>query len=241
MKEITGIVIRNTQFRDSDAMVTVLSNEKIYSFLARGVLKIKSKNASSVNLYNKSKFTLTKNKDGFSLRTGEVINSYKTSRKNLETLSVLDFLGEVTNKLIISEDAEQAYLWLDALLDALDDGHDPLTIALIYLCNVLKINGSGINVNECVICHKKEAIVGLNFSLGGFICRNCASSGNEPKIDPEKLKMIRFLFKVDISHITYAIVGFKYGQEFLKELGEYVNNQFDVTLKSIQILDKTLK
>ena len=39
--EIEGIIIRQTPFQDNDMMVTVLTNEKLFSFLARGVMKKK--------------------------------------------------------------------------------------------------------------------------------------------------------------------------------------------------------
>ena len=238
MKEITGIVIRVNQFRDNDAMVTVLSNDKIYSFLARGVLKIKSKNASSVNLYNKSRFTLSSTKDGLSLRSGEVISSYENLRTDLDNLAALDFLGEVTNRLVISDDATMAYLWLEACLDALNNAHhDPLTVCLIYLGAILRINGSAPEVNECVICHEKKPIVAMNYNRGGFICRDCASGLHEAKTPVGELQILRYIFKVDIAHITHAIFTIKEAKRILKDLAKFIQKEYDVTLKSIQLLD----
>ena len=239
MKEITGIVIRVTPFRDNDAMVTVLSNDKIYSFLARGVQKMKSKNASSVNLYNKSRFTLSNTKDGLTLRSGEILSSYEKVRTDLDMLAALDFIGEVTNRLVIPEDASQVYMWLEACLFALNDTwHDPMTVCLIYLAAVLRINGSAPEVNECVICHEKKPIVAMNYNRGGFICKDCASSLNEPKTPVGELKILRYMFKVDIPHITHAIFTLKEAKSILNDLGKFVQKEYDVTLKSIQLLNK---
>ena len=51
IREFEGIVIKFSKYLDNDAMVTVLTKTGIKSFLARGALKMKSKNARSLNLY----------------------------------------------------------------------------------------------------------------------------------------------------------------------------------------------
>jgi len=63
--EIIGIVTRLTPFKEKDAMINVVAENKAYSFLARGVLGIASKNMASVQPYTKSRFVLTKGKEGF--------------------------------------------------------------------------------------------------------------------------------------------------------------------------------
>ena len=74
--EIEGIIIRQTPFQDNDMMVTVLTNEKIFSFLARGVMKIDSKNASSVNLFTYGQYNLMSGKKGKTLKNSVIINPY---------------------------------------------------------------------------------------------------------------------------------------------------------------------
>ena len=43
--EIDGLVLRVNPYRDYDAMVTVINERSSFSFLARGVRKIQSKNS----------------------------------------------------------------------------------------------------------------------------------------------------------------------------------------------------
>lgn len=238
MKEITGIVIRVTPFRESDAMVTVLGEERIHSFLARGVMKMKSKNSSSVNLYNKSRFTITSSKDGLVLRSGEVLNSFERLRTDLNCLLILDFMGEVTNKLIINEDAPEAYKWLDRCLDVLNIGNDPISIALIYLAAVLRINGNGLEVDSCVICYQKKPIVGVNYHLGGFICVDDLSRVPGSKRTSGELKILRYLFKVHLESVGKTLFTHEEAHHILKDLGKFIEEQLDVTLKSIPLIEK---
>ena len=239
MKEIEGIVIRLTHFRDNDMMVSVLTSEKIISFLARGVMKIESKNAPSVNIYNKSRFTLSSSKDGLSLRNGEIISSYQNAKESLSTLVVLDFLGEITNRLILSEDAPKAYIWLEKCLECLSQGYDPLTIALIYLGAILRISGNSLEVDSCLICHQKRPIVAMNYSKGGFICEECLLSLNGSKTPVGELKILRYIFKVTPETLSRVCFDVKDAKHVLKDLEKFIEQQLDISLKSISIMDKT--
>ena len=238
MKEITGIVIRLTHFRDNDAMVNVLACDRIYSFIAKGVLKIKSKNASSVNIYTKSRFVLTSSKDGLSLRSGEVLNSYENAKTKLDSLIALDFLGEITNKLIINEDAPMAYLWLEKALDSLNEGFDPLTSILNYVGAILRISGNSLEVDNCLICHQKKPIVAMNYHQGGFICEDCLPLQESPKTPVGELKILRYIFKIDVNNYTRAVFNKTDAIHVLHDLGKFINNQLDVNLKAIQMVDK---
>lgn len=240
MKEITGIVIRVVHFRDNDAMVSVLTSERIYSFLARGVLKMKSKNASSVNIYNKSRFTITSSKDGMSLRSGEVLDSYESLRNDLASLAVLDYFGEITNRLLISDDAPYAYMWLEKCLENLKNGGDPLTVALAYLGAILRTSGNSLDVDECVICHQKKPIVAMNYHRGGFMCEDCLSSFGGSKTPIGELKILRYIFKVDVESFKDVTFDKKDAHHVLHDLAKFIEQQLDTKLKSIALLDKML-
>ena len=236
--EFEGIVIRQTPFRDHDAMVTVLSNDKIRSFLVRGALKIDSKLGPSSNMYTKSRFQITRGKEGYALRNGEILDSYENIKTNIDCLAVQDFLGELTNKLIQSDDASKVYPCLERSLEMLNSGFSPFTIALIYFAKVLEVAGFGLNVDSCQICGKKDDIVALSYKDGGFICRNCLSPLKHVKSNPMKLKMIRYIFKVDVDNFNKVEFDKKDCLDIVKELAKFLDDVSQLNLKSIEILKK---
>ena len=118
--EFEGIVIRRTSYKEGAAMISVLTKDKIRSFLAKGVLKITSKNAPSVNLFTKSLFQTFHGAEGDWLRVGEVISSYPNITKNYEKLAILDFISEVTNSLLDDKDAGEVYFFLEQTLKSLN-------------------------------------------------------------------------------------------------------------------------
>lgn len=236
--EFEGIVIRQTPFRDHDAMVTVLSNDKIRSFLVRGALKYESKLGPSVNMYTKSRFQISRGKEGYALRNSEILDSYENIKVNIEALAVQDSLGELTNKLIQSDDAESIYPSLVRSLELLNSKFSPYTVAIIYFAKVLEAAGFGLNVDSCQICGKKDDIVALSYKDGGFICRNCLSPLKHVKSDPMKLKMIRYIFKVDLDNYSKVEFDKRACLEIILELSKFLDDVSQLNLKSIDLLKK---
>lgn len=236
--EFEGIVIRRTTYKEGAAMISVLTKDKIRFFLAKGVLKITSKNAPSVNLFTKSLFQTYNGEEGDWLRVGEVISSYPNITKSFEKLAVLDFMSEITNSLIGSGDAKDVYSFLEKTLDCLNGDLSPLTATLIYFAKVLIASGYGLDVDSCAICGKKEAITALSYKDGGFICKNCFDASNHVKTDPRKLKILRYIFKVDLANFDRVTFSNDECKEIIFELSEFLNLTSQIEFKSLTLLNQ---
>ena len=234
--EFEGIVIRRTSYKEGSAMISVLTKDRIRSFLAKGVLKITSKNAPSVNLFTKSRFQTFNGEEGDFLRVGEVISCYPNISKSFERLAILDFISEMTNSLIGSNDAEGAYPFLEKTLECLNGDFSPLTALLIYFAKVMKASGYGFDVDSCAICGKKTKISAISYKDGGFICRNCFDASIHVKTDSRKLKILRYIFKVDIDNFTKVALGNDECKEILFELCEFLNCTSQIEFKSLTLL-----
>jgi hypothetical protein len=104
-----GIVIHLTTLKESDAMVNAIGPEGLFSFYARGINKITSKNLGAVQALSHSKLTLSIGKEGsFTLKEGEAIESFVVS-DDLEALAVLNFIMELTAKIVQPDEAPAAY------------------------------------------------------------------------------------------------------------------------------------
>jgi len=236
--EFEGIVIRRTSYKEGAAMITVLTKDRLRSFLAKGVLKITSKNAPSVNLFTKSHFQTFNGEDGDWLRVGEVIRSYPNITKDFEKLAVLDFISEITNSLLGTNDAKNVYPFLEKTLESLDGEFSPLTALLIYFAKVLLASGYGLDVDSCAICGKKTSISALSYKDGGFICENCFDALNHVKTDPRKLKILRYIFKVDLDNFQKVAFSKEECLNIIFELSEFLNYASQIEFKSLTLLSQ---
>ena len=236
MKEFCGFVIRNTPFRDNDAMVSVLTSKGVYSFLARGVMKFNSKNGASVAPFSKSKFIVTKGKEGNLLRTGQLIDSYENIKNDLPALAALNLISELINKLLINQDAKELYESLERTLCLLNSNFSAFTLALIMFARILSIAGFALDVDECLICGQKSSITAVSYSDGGFICSSCFDPLKHEKADSRKLKIIRYIFKVtpkDYDKITFNKCE---SVEILKELAYFTKIVSQVEIIGVNLL-----
>ena len=236
--EFEGIVIRRTSYKEGSAMISVLTKDRIRSFLAKGVLKITSKNAPSVNLFTKSRFQTFKGEEGDFLRVGEVLSSYPNITKDFEKLAILDFISEMTNSLIGTNDAKDIYIYLEKTLECLNGEFSPLTALLIYFAKVMKASGYGLDVDSCVICGNKNAISATSYKDGGFICTNCFDPSIHIKTEPRKLKILRYIFKVDLDNFTKVAFGNDECKEIIFELCNSLNLVSQIEFKSLTLLSQ---
>jgi DNA repair protein RecO (recombination protein O) len=235
---IEGVVIHLTLQKESDAMVNVIGPDGLYSFYAHGLAKLTSKNQGAVQALSHSRFTLRVGAQGsYSLSESEAIESFALS-DNLEALAVLNFIMELTSKIVQNDEAPAAYPWLLAALKAIKSGVEPLTVGLIYFAHLLNNGGIGLDVDECVVCHGKSNIVAISYEDGGFICRDCYDPETMHTCTARKLKIIRYLFRCNLEDI--ARVSFQKDEllPLYLELSTYLNDLTGTSLKSLGMIQK---
>lgn len=234
--EIDGLVLRVNPYRDFDAMVTVINEHSTYAFLARGVRKVQSKNCFSILPFAYSHFDLMKTKDGLSLKTGSIKNSYSKIRDSYVGLAMFDFMSEATTRFLQETELHHAYPSIKKILELLDEGFDHLTLAIIYLAFILNESGYGWNVGSCQKCGQKDDIVALNTSTGGFMCRECFDGQNGAKLTPRLLKIIRYIFMVQPK--MYDHISFEKNEclLILSMMEEFILNTVQFPLKSLKLL-----
>ena len=151
IREFEGIVIKFSKYLDNDAMVTVLTKTGIKSFLARGALKMKSKNARSLNLYTISKFELLEEKYGNILKTGVSIYAPFNLYSSFESLACLSLIGEATFNSINEYDEYDLFNPFSIAIKTMDNNEDPLILTIEYLLLLMSFSGEGIDFNKFTI------------------------------------------------------------------------------------------
>ena len=236
MKEIQGLVISSTPFNDFDKMVNVLTNSGQYAFLAKGVMKLTSKNHPSVEEFTFSNFLLTSSKKGLLLRQGHVIDAFFNLRLNSSNLKYLNFLKEVNTKLTLSIDKTLEFTYLYHALKLLNDNFSGMTICLIYLAKILILNGLGLEVDHCVRSGTQSDLVALSLEDGGLVSRAYFKSEKDLALGERKLKIIRYIFKVDVDRFSNIAFNDEECLAIMRLLNDFIAANLDLKLASIKYL-----
>lgn len=198
--ESEGIVLKQTDYRDADAIVDVLTAKYgRITLMVRGLRKITSKNAMACLLFNKSKFQLNYNeaRSMQSLKCAESINNYRLIRESLEKQSIAMMMCEAIDKIKI-DDADSAYDLLDKSLTYLEKTDNIYAILGLYMAKLNDMCGITPEVDACINCGRQDHIVSISLTDGGFICSDCFDINRHHKAGLQRLKYFRLFAKAGI-------------------------------------------
>ncbi len=233
----TAISIKLAPTKESDAMVTALGPEGMFSFFARGVGKLTSKNAAAVQPLTYAKYTLTESSNGsLTLNESEPVFSGISSNPDIAKMASLSLIQETTAKLVTEDESKDDYPWLLAALEAIRNGFDPLSACLIYFAQVLKNGGIGLNVDSCVVCGKKENIVAISYQEGGFLCGDDFLPGIGEACGKRKLQVLRYIFRLPIESFTKVTFEKDETILLLEDLARYIDSFNNVKLNSLSLI-----
>ncbi len=237
--EIEGIVIKQNQYKEKDAMVSVLTKNGTVSFLARGILSPTSKNASSCLLFAYSSFTLSSRQDKLTLTQGKLIKSSFQMYGSLEKMAAMQLVAESIIRCLDEENGE-IYPYFKKMLELLETDFDSPTLVAICLANIIKNSGYALEYNSCVSCGVKKNIVSFSFTEGGFICGKCQNKLQELS-STIVLKSYRYVFKVTPDLMDHYTFNREISLKIIDEFTSYLLNSFDIKeFKALDIYKKGL-
>ncbi len=244
-KIIKGYVIKLSQYKESDAIVTLLdsSSGKLLSFLARGVLKSISKNSPSCQLYTYGEYCLDyklETSKNHTLKTGIILDYIPNLYSKIEINVVLGLLSEGILKLEESMEDEERLQLFSTVFDALKTKDNYLTDVLVILKYFMFYCGIIMEADCCVVCGSKSNIVDVSFSDGGYICYKC-NHNYDPKRSDTYLKNYRYIMKADITNVNDFVVDEAAGLNLIKEFFSYLEDQAGLTLKSKSVVLDIIK
>lgn len=231
-----GIVIDVRDYRDHDALLSVLRSDGVcISISAKGIQKVKSKNAPACQIFTKSRFYLNYKETSSmqSLKSAEIIHSYHHIREDLIKQSVAAFFCELM--LHSHFDTIEAYELLETGLDILQSKDAPITILCLFQAMINRMHGIEMQCDCCVRCGSQSGIYAVSLKDGGFVCKRCARTYDKA-YSSRDLKLYRLLNKAMLIH--YPIVkeqgGFQF--EHFEQLYAFFEEYSGISIKSIRFL-----
>ncbi len=235
--KIKGVIVRITPYKESGAMINLLSKDELLSFYAPHIYKSNQSNSLLTTPLMYGEFTFKEGKNNL-LNFKEMTPIFDTRdyMNNYSTLISLNFINEVTLRLFNEEDMSSVYNYLIKTLELIKDSKLVPILLLSYLAVSLRLTGYGLNVDRCVISNSTHDIVGVSYLDGGLISRSCFNKDHHLLYNKEKINILRSIFKVNYKDLDKLSFNKKDVLEVLDDLLIYTYDQTGVKLKSANLI-----
>ncbi|MDI9540474.1 MAG: DNA repair protein RecO [Bacillota bacterium] len=190
---IKGIVINSIEYKENDAIITILTNEfgKVALYV-KGYKKITSKNVYATQLFDYSNFLFDYKPDKSIqiLKSANLIKQFSDIKTDYEKISIASVICEIANAV-----EEDIYKLVFETLKKLDDSDQIYLVLNVFLVTMLNILGIAPFVDGCVNCGRTNDIESISTIEGGFLCCYCNREFNEETFDVEILRNFRIINK----------------------------------------------
>ena len=218
-----GIVLRETNYKEADKILTVLTEEGgKRTVKARGCRRKGSALAASSQLLTWSDMTLFEYKDYYTLNEGSTIALFRNLREDLEKIALGSYFAEVVEA--VAEEGHPEPEMLSLLLNclyALDTMDKPLALVkAAFELRLLCVAGYAPLADVCGVCGEEDPEgTYLNLSEGVLHCASCRSQvgeGISMPLSPSALSALRYIVYGD----PKRLFSFRLDEEGLRLLGD---------------------
>lgn len=238
-KCIEALILSSLEYREYDVILSVLTKEHgIVKVLAKGIKKLKNKNASACLPFSYVRMFLQWNeqKDMHILQKSEIIKSFHYIREDLRAQSLASFVCECIEKS--GKDLCEINDVLDLFIHLKE--REYYLLLCIFMVNMMRIQGIELYVDGCVDCRKQQKICAVSIRKGGFICNQCCNQQFDKILHKEDLKSIRYICKADISHYEILRTNTAVSLDVFELLYKFFEEYSGIVIKSYQFLKEIL-
>lgn len=206
-----ALVLRRTNFGETDRVLSILTPEGKKSVMAKGARKERSKLAGGIEMFCLSDVVLHFGKGDLAILTSA--KQKRFYRNLLVDIDTLEMAGEITKR--VSKVAEQAdnpefFSILKSVFEALDDKKSPETILTWFYFNLAKAMGEQMNLIYDGDGNKLMASEVYSWdSMEKVLKINPAG-----KIGANEIKMMRLMTSLDL----HLVLKIKDAEEMIPEL-----------------------
>ncbi len=173
-----ALIIREQSVGESDRLVTLLSGDLgiIKAFVKRAKVLKNSLNAAT-SLFAYCNFTIYKNKTSYNISSAEIIEIFFDLRRDIETLSLAQYIAQMSTELVAAEQKndEMLSLVLNSLYLLCKGNRKTMQIKAAFEIKALSLAGYMPSLVACENCGAYESDnMYFDISEGTLYCQNCA-------------------------------------------------------------------
>ncbi|MFA8439574.1 DNA repair protein RecO [Pueribacillus sp. YX66] len=245
LKKIEGIVIRSTDYGESNKIITIYSRDsgKI-GMMARGAKKPNSRLSSISQLFTYGHYLYRSYKGLGTLSQGETIHSFRSIREDLFKTAYAAYIVELADKL--TEDFVASPTLFNLLYYSLyfiNENFDEEVITFIYETKMLAFAGITPQLHNCAHCtNAEEEYVAFSVKEGGYLCHRCLHADpHYIRISRATAKLLPIFLTMDIKRLGQISLKKSTRSEIKRVLDEYYEAYSGLYLKSKRFLSQLEK
>lgn len=242
LKKAEGIVIRTTDYGESDVIITIYSKQigKI-GMLARGAKKPNNRLSSVSQLFTYGNYLFRHTRGLGTLSQGEIIHSFRGIREDLFKTAYAAYIVELTDKL--TDDFTASSALFDLLyfsLKFINENYDAEIISFIYATKMLAFAGITPQLERCAVCARNDQpFVSFSIKEGGFLCRRCHENDlHSMTVSHATPKLLKLFLHMDIKRLGKISVKRYTRDEINKVLTLYYDAYSGLNLRSKKFLEQ---
>lgn len=229
-----GLILRETPYKESDVMLSVLTEcgGKI-SVFAKGAKKKSNHMSAAVQLLTYSEFTLYENRGRYTLDEADPIEMFFGIRGDIVKLALASYFAELL-ELAADEESinpELLRLGLNSLYALANTKIPHEKIKAVFEFKIAALSGYAPNVFSCSCCGRGTELTAFDIRNGSVMCAKC-SSGYHRNIDASVVDVMRFIINEDIKKIFSFNINDNSMKTFCSIADEYLRVHFDRNFKT---------
>lgn len=230
---VTGFVIKSTPYKESDALLQVYTYEYgRITLLAKGIKKMKSKNAAGCQTLTLSEFTCFIKKGISTLIKATPISFYRHIKEDIVLETYATYFSEFIYKFTEENEPDEfLYEQFKKALECLEHGYLYNRVYVLFNAMILKLTGTPLVVDECSYCGRQDGIVGISYTGGGFVCQNCIGE-YDSMLDKEMLKTFRHINKLSLTDIDKLEIQSDHEKMLVKIMENYIDEYTGIVFKT---------
>ncbi len=215
-----GLVLRETEYKDADKLLTVLTKDRgKLTLRARGVRSKSSRLKSGCQLLAYSEFTVFENRGQQLIDEAVPIALFMNLRKDIEQLSLASYFAQVAEVLSQEDypDPELLSLCLNALYALSELNKPQMLVKAAFELRAACQTGYLPNLEGCDLCGNRDPDRFL-VSAGSLQCSGCLSDAEGLRLPVHRgaLAALRYISSCDLKRLF----SFRINEDSLKELSD---------------------
>ena len=234
---IHGLVLRETESREADKILTVLSAERgRIGVIARGARRKNSRISAAAQLYVYSEMTVYESRGYLILTEASTAELFMGLRAELPLLALAGYFADLAEEA--TEEGEDAEELLRLLLNALYAlsalGKPPDTVKAAFELRLLSLAGFAPRTDACMHCGRAADGGGV-FDLegGGLLCPACAEGHGGVPLSAAAVAALRYILTAPAKRLYAFSLRGDALRELVAAAERYTEIQLDRRFRSL--------